>query len=411
MTTIRKWAVGILMLITLALALCSAGYWYIFHTSEAPAIRRLWDPYGFIDKTGRLVLDLQNTQDLFVGALPKRFSNGLCKIYGRHGNSASDINTFANYADKSGKLLSPDFCYYAASDFSDGLAAVIDFSNNADRLPRLGVWRRPGDDPNYRWTFIDMHGKTKSGPFCKVQDYAQGLAGVKLDGEPFWKFIDKEGNCVIAGKFEKVTPFSEDRAGILVHGKWGLIDRTGKLVLKPSYISQIHPFQEGLAAAEVLDASRIDYLNRDGTIRFSLERHSETGPLKNTDASGGFVVFEKNHKFGFADLSGKPIIPPTFDYCWPFSDGRALVCQKSAGKDRFGYIDRLGSLVIPCKYLEAFPFAEGYAVVTTDTRSRYYKYIDQSGRECFGGKDFPRAQSFHEGRAFVGSEYIEPFPL
>jgi hypothetical protein len=219
------------MLLTLAVVLCSAGYWYIFYTSEAPAIRRLWDPSGFIDKTGYLALDLKNTQDRFLGGLPKRFSNGLCAIYGRHGNSASEINAFANYADKSGKLLSSDFCYYAASDFSDGLAAVIDISNNTDRLPRLGVPRLPGDAPNYRWTFIDMHGKTKSGPFCEVQDYAQGLAGVKLDGEPFWKFIDKEGNCVISGKFEKVTPFSEDRAGILVHGKWGLIDRTGKLVV------------------------------------------------------------------------------------------------------------------------------------------------------------------------------------
>lgn len=409
MTTVRKWVVGILMLITLALVLCSAGYWYIFYTSEAPAIRRLWDPYGFIDKTGRLVLDLQNEQGPLVRGLPKKFSDGMCVIYGRH--SAIDFIPIANYVDKDGNHLRSDFSYLFASDFSDGLAAVIDISNNTDRLPRLGVPRLPGDDPNYRWTFIDKHGKTKSGPFCEVQDYTQGLAGVKLDGEPFWKFIDKEGNCVISGKFEKVTPFSEGRAGILVHGKWGLIDRTGKLVLKPSYISQIHPFHEGLAAAEVLDASRIDYLDRDGTIRFSLERHSEIGPIKNTDASGGLVVFEKNHKFGFADLSGKPIIPPTFDYCWPFSDGRALVCQKFAGKDRFGYINRLGSLVIPCKYLEAFPFSEGYAVVTTDARSRYYKYIDQSGRECFGGKDFPRAQSFHEGRAFVGSEYIEPFPF
>ncbi len=410
---IRKLVLSILTVIVMTALICLGGYWCVFFTSEFPALRQFSDPYGFIDKTGSVVLDLQYHRRNYRSGSPKeflnqkKFSDQMCVIYG-DSNSASDGTPSANYVDKAGNFLRTDNCYIFASDFSDGRAAVVDTSYNADRLPRVGISQLPGaSPPSYRWTFIDVHGKTKAGPFGKVQAYAQGLAGVRVDGEPFWKFIDKEGRCVISGKFEQVTSFSEDRAGILVNGKWGLIDRTGKQVLPPSYSSQIHPFHEGLAAVELAgEPSRIVYLNRDGIVQFSLERHSEIGSLKNVDVSEGLVVCEKDHKFGFADLSGKPIIPPTFDYCWPFSEGRALVCQKFAGKDRFGYIDRLGSLVIPCQYLEALPFSEGFAVVTTDAHSRYYKYIDPSGRECFAGKTFPYAQSFHDGWAFVGSEYI-----
>ncbi|MBP9091524.1 WG repeat-containing protein [bacterium] len=411
-STFRKLILGILIMIVMTASICLGGYWCVFFTSEFPALRQFSDPYGFIDKTGCVVLDLRNHRRNYASGSPKefliekKFSDQRCVIYG-DSNSASDCTPSANYVDKAGNFLRTDSCYIFASDFSDGRAAVVDTSYNADRLPRVGISQLPGGPaPSYRWTFIDVHGKTTAGPFCKVKAYAQGLAGVKVDGEPFWKFIDKVGRCVISGKFEQVTSFSEDRAGVLVNGKWGLIDRTGKQVLPPSYSSQIHPFHEGLAAVEVPEASRVSYLNRAGIVQFSLERHSETGSLKNVDVSEGLVVCEKDGKFGFADLSGKPIISPTFDYCWPFSEGRALVCQKFAGKNRFGYVDRLGRLVIPCQYIEAFPFSEGFAVVTTDAHSRYYKYIDLPGGECFGGKTFPYAQSFHEGLAFVGSEYL-----
>lgn len=403
---IRKLVLGLSTTICVSTLVCLVAYWCVFYTSELPAFRQFFDPYGFIDKSGQLVLDLRSYRRSFLSELPKKFSEKLCVIYGFHGNSSTDFTPFANYVNQEGRLIKPDFNYIFASDFSEGFAAVIDFSCNADLYHAVNWTPGKGSCPDYRWTFIDTHGRVRYGPFCSAQNFAEGLAAVRISGEPFWKFIDQNGKCVIRGKFEKVTQFSEGRAGVLVNGKWGLIDRNGKQVLPPTYLSKIHPFREGLAAVEVQEAARVDYLDRGGLVQFSLERNTEKSPLNNVDVSEGLVVSEKNHKFGFVDLSGKEVIPPVFNSCLPFSEGRARVSKEIAGKEYFGYVDRRGSLVVPCDYVEAFPYSEGFAVVTTDTRARYYKYIDLSGRYCFDGRAFPGAQSFHEGRAFVGGEYI-----
>jgi hypothetical protein len=120
----------------------------------------------------------------------------------------------------------------------------------------------------------------------------------------------------------------------------------------------------------------------------------------NYDVSEGLVVIEKNGKFGYADVSGRTIIAPRFDYCWPFVEGRARVFQRAGVKGNFGFIDRAGKEVIPCKYVEAHDFSEGLAVVAAHDAD-HSEYIDYSGRNVFG-RTFPQAKSFHEGRAFVG---------
>lgn len=48
-----------------------------------------------------------------------------------------------------------------------------------------------------------------------------------------WGFIDKTGKLVIDFKYDQVTPFKNGIAEVIVDGKIGYIDRTGKYIWEP----------------------------------------------------------------------------------------------------------------------------------------------------------------------------------
>jgi hypothetical protein len=64
-------------------------------------------------------------------------------------------------------------------------------------------------------------------------------------------------------------------------------------------------------------------------------------------------------KFGYADDSGRMIIPARFDGADAFSEGLAVVLDSG----RFGYIDPRGRYAIPAVYRHARAFREGRASV------------------------------------------------
>jgi hypothetical protein len=93
----------------------------------------------------------------------------------------------------------------------------------------------------------------------------------------------------------------EDHSGlfpVIVGDKWGYIDKTGKVAIKPQF-GGTDQFSEGLAAVEVGDT------------------------------------------WGYIDKTGKIVINPQFDYANQFSDGLAAVYIG----DKYGYIDRTGKYV------------------------------------------------------------------
>jgi WG containing repeat len=68
--------------------------------------------------------------------------------------------------------------------------------------------------------------------------------------------------------------------------------------------------------------------------------------------------------WGYADRSGRLVIPPQFDVARRFGpDGLAEVKRD----DRWGMVDRQGREVIPIRYIRTMPFSDGLAVVGDDT--------------------------------------------
>ena len=61
----------------------------------------------------------------------------------------------------------------------------------------------------------------------------KGLRRVKKDGK--WGFIDKNGKVVIEPQYDFAEPFSEGLGKVKKDGKWGFIDKSGKVVIEPQF--------------------------------------------------------------------------------------------------------------------------------------------------------------------------------
>jgi len=122
------------------------------------------------------------------------------------------------YADKTGNLVIA-YQYDDASDFSNGLGVVVD-----------GDW----------YGAIDATGETIV-PFKYdyLGDFSDGLSLFSKNRNGLLGFIDIKGNEAIPAIWNMGLGFSEGMAavGIKDNGdyKWGFIDTTGSLVIKPQY--------------------------------------------------------------------------------------------------------------------------------------------------------------------------------
>lgn len=79
--------------------------------------------------------------------------------------------------------------------------------------------------------------------------------------------------------------------------------------------------------------------------------------------------------YGFADESGKVVIPYQWKDAWVFSEGLAAV-KNDQGK--WGYIDKTGKVIIPCQLKIAGAFSEGLACIQDDQGK--WGFIDKTGK-------------------------------
>lgn len=180
---------------------------------------------GYIDKTGQFVI-----KPSFRGALP--FSEGLAAV---------TVHGEWGYIDKTGKsVIEPQF--RDPQPFSEGLAAV----DNRD--------------------YIDRTGKVVFGGFSRVSSFSEGLALVEIENagrDGRWPaFVNKKGEVVLGASVELAGEFSEGMAPVKsLDGKWGFIDKTGVVTIRPQFTG-VGMFRHGLARFFVVGpppAGKSDY--------------------------------------------------------------------------------------------------------------------------------------------------------
>ncbi len=167
---------------------------------------------------------------------------------------------------------------------------------------------------------------------------------------------------------------------------YGYVDRsTGELVIPCRYggVGDPAQFHEGVAAVAIENA---DDSNIAGW-PFLINEQGDVIPLPegihadaNAQAAEGLIaVTDEQERYGFADLTGRVVIAPQFDYADQFSDGLASVRLTDGQRltdGEWGYIDRTGKVVLRGYQWPIWDFEDGYAQVTLDGRR---VFIDQAG--------------------------------
>jgi hypothetical protein len=153
------------------------------------------DKYGYIDKTGKVVIAPQ-----YDAVRP--FRNGLSAV--------SVMEKGTGFVNQTGEIvIKPQFAF--ACDFSENKAAA---SKEGDEL--IG--------------FIDKNGKYIINPqFNFAGNFSEGMANVRI-GEK-WGYINENGEILIKPQFDDAQPFKNGLAKFSFGEKWGLIDKTGKVIV------------------------------------------------------------------------------------------------------------------------------------------------------------------------------------
>ncbi len=276
------------------------------------------------------------------------------------------------------------------------------------------------------WGYINEKGKLAiAALFDEVRDFIEELAPVRIGRK--WGYIDTSGRMAVelryqsAGEFHeglarvhlwaKVSctsgDFTSDDAPVYVFhlleddksefpgcfpqgGKFGYIDKTGKIVIPPQFFVA-QDFSEGLATVRVEETadSKFGYIDRSGHMAIA-PRFYQAGPF-----TEGLAAVETSARvvgtqvvdiaWGFIDKAGVIKIPDKYDFAGNFSEGLARVAIKLGVS--MGYIDRAGRMIIPPRFYEAWDFSDGLAAVCSDE----CVYIDRSGAPVFNGLRCPVA--------------------
>ncbi|HMG72574.1 MAG TPA: WG repeat-containing protein [Pyrinomonadaceae bacterium] len=187
------------------------------------------------------------------------------------------------------------------------------------------------------------------------------LFPVDKDGK--WGFIDRTGKIVIPLQFDSANDFHEGLALVTANGKKLFVDASGRVVITPQF-DIVDDFSEGLAAVNI-GQTRIPSLG----------------------------VISNPGKWGYIDKTGKLVVPLKFTHAEDFSEGLAGI--NYGDRDHGGFIDHTGKILFELPLDVTLGFHEGMVGVLL---SGMVTYFDRTGKKIPTPTDYgPKSNSFSEG--------------
>lgn len=176
---------------------------------------------------------------------------------------------------------------------------------------------------------------------------------------------------------------SENLYKIKANKKWGFIDNTGKVIIKPKFDS-VYSFSEGLAF--VFINNNYYFINEKGEKVIELPSgnyRSFHNGLASFNPGSTYKGIEQHmimegKKWGFINKKGEVVIEPIYDKVGNFYEGVATVTIGFGDNEKNGYIDKTGNYILnPQKQIKLCGrFSDGVAVIIKD---RIYYLINKLG--------------------------------
>ncbi len=244
--------------------------------------------------------------------------------------------------------------------------------------------------------FVDLNGKVVIEPqwdevsnpqtdrVDKVSGFSGGFAAVKRDGK--WGWIDKTGRLVVS-PFSSPPDFSEGLSSFERDGKWGYMDTKGTVVIQPEW-EEAQQFYGGCAV--VKRDGKLGGIDKTGRLVTPLGKYENLY----FDRGLGLWVITVGQKSGCMDRAGRVVIKPEWDDLVFWGEDLAMVIREKKG----GFIDKTGKVVVSPEWDDfASPFYEG---LTPVARNKKWGFIDKTGKVVIE-LQWEAAEGFHRGLAGV----------
>lgn len=224
------------------------------------------------------------------------------------------------------------------------------------------------------WGFLDAKGNPLIAPKYLRAYHSNGRAWVQEPNKR-WSLIDTKGNVLYEAEYGSFL--GEGLSCVAIDDKFGFIDSTGTMTVKPKFYDLVDGFENGLLLAKIFVDNELKYALVDKTGKIVIGPYEQ---LSLSDSPDGLISFgvtdSSGYKEGYLDMKGNVVISPRFYQASNFSEGLAWVSMSEDGL--YGYIDKTGEYVIQPTFESADKFHKcGLAIVKQGELSGV---IDKTGK-------------------------------
>lgn len=260
------------------------------------------------------------------------------------------------------------------------------------------------------WGFCDrFYSKTIiKCQYDTTMNFTEGLGRVRMKGK--YGYVDKSGKLVIPAKYDGAIEFKDGFAAVFLNGKALFIDKKGVDVFKKKF-KTVSSFSYGVAMCAGDDGKR-GFIDRKGTIVVPLTLEAAfpfNGKLTPVRFTGDTIWKAINIKGETVFTFPEKVKSVT----GPFSNGLAMVyVDGPAGYNvHYDFVNEKGEFICDVPYAIAKPFQNGRAIIAYEIKNRksrdlqYFKYglIAEGGREVVPAKYACLEESPIPGIYFYGS--------
>jgi hypothetical protein len=315
--------------------------------------------YGYIDKGNRIVIEFE--YDLgsdFENGRAIVEKSGKIGMIDRSGNVIFPIefmdlgqlseglvygakDSLYAYYDNNYNLRIPER-FIEAYEFSNGIAKVQVGENQA---------------------FIDRFGSYAVAPGYPIISFHNDSLLVFSDGE-LEGIMRKNFHIIVPAQFEVIGQLSLDRALVMSNNLIGYIDGKGTVVIQPqfeeypNYLKRAQ-FHSNLAVIRL--KGKFGIIDKSGKVIIPTT-YNEIGDISS------LVAYSKGKGWGFIDLNNKVIIQPEFDYAESFKDGMAIVEKMTLQ----GLINAKKEIIIPIEFTSVSKLSKDLFIVSNGSKFGVY---------------------------------------
>jgi len=381
--------------------------------------------YGFIDKTGKIVIPLEYDNNYgFLNQFTLQSKNNKLGLMNASGKEITEfkynnISTSSNgiltvkmgekfgLIDKTGQEITP-VKYDDIRFFVDSLAVV----REGDKFSLINKAGREITPVKYDYIKFDRDslGVVKKGikygyinqagqlviplKYDYANDFSDGIAKVR-SGEKFG-LIDETEKEIINIKYNEINSFEWDLLPVKLNDKWGIINKKEQEITDFKFdkiITSSSPFFiVGIKDYNKIGKSQFLWgiINKDGK-EITATRYLGVGELREDMirveyGKGGFEahididivsILQIPGRWGFINAEGNEVIKPMYNNAKDFSEGLAAVQMIKNNRIRWGFIDKKNEVIIPLLYDRVQNFRNGFSMVELNGK---WGLINQNGK-------------------------------